>query len=482
MSIRDLLTKELSEVAPLIASGEVSPVELTQATLDLIHELNPVTRSYTNVLDEIALTEAKAAEKEIASGAYRGALHGIPYSIKETLATKGIPSTAGSVILKDYLPDYDSTVGSRTREAGGVLLGKANLHEWASGGTNDNPHFGRAGNSWAMDRIPGGSSGGSAAAVSLGMGYFSYGTDGAGSVRMPAGFCGVVGIKGTYALLSRYGMIPPVGPGQDHGPGILARSIRDAAAIMNAIVGRDTRDPASFAYDAPDYLAALEKDVRGMRIGIPTNYYFELIDPEVEAAVRSAIAVLAGLGVEFEDVHIPYIEEAMAVSYVGNVSEFHKAHLRVQREDYGDDLRYRFMAQEFVLAKDAARAAKVRDIFKASMQQVVSKYDALIAPTTCLPAYPFDADEVQIGDSSVDIKAAGVASEILVRLTRPANIACIPAVSVPCGLTSGGLPIGLQIMVRPLSETTVFALGHQYGTATGQAVSAVPPIVAAELA
>jgi aspartyl-tRNA(Asn)/glutamyl-tRNA(Gln) amidotransferase subunit A len=482
MSIRDLLTQELSEVAPLIASGEVSPVELTQATLDLIHQLNPTAKSYTNILDEMALSEAQAAESEIASGRYKGALHGIPYSIKETLATKGIPSTAGSVILKDYLPDYDSTVGSRTRAAGGVLVGKNNLHEWASGSTNDNPHFGRAGNSWALDRIPGGSSGGSAAAVSLGMGYFSYGTDGAGSVRMPAGFCGVVGIKASYALISRYGMIPPIGPGQDHGPGILARSIRDSAVIMNAIVGRDSNDPAAYDYDAPDYLTALEKEVKGMRVGIPSNYYFDLIDPEVEAAIRAAIDVLAGLGVRFEDVHVPFIDEAMAVSFVGGPSEFHRSNLRARRQDYGEDLRYRFMAQEFTLAKDAARAAKVRDIFKAGMQQILSKYDALISATTIVPAYPFEADEVQIGSTTVDMKDPGAANEVCLRMTRPSNIACISSVSVPCGLTSGGLPIGLQLLGRPLGEIPLFALGHQYGVASGNAVAAVPPMVAAEVA
>ncbi|MGI9147339.1 MAG: amidase [Chloroflexota bacterium] len=475
MSLRDLLARELSEVAPLLESREVSPVELTQATLDLIQELNPVTLSFTNVVSDIALDEAKAAENEIASGGYRGRLHGIPYSIKETLATKGIPSTAGSIILKDYIPTYDSTVGSRTRAAGGIFLGKNNLHEWAAGGTNDNPHFGRAGNAWDQRRIPGGSSGGSAAAIALGMGYFSFGTDGAGSVRIPASLNGVIGVKGTYALISRYGMIPPVGPGQDHGPGILARSIRDAAPVMNAIVGKDANDPTSFDFEAPDYLATLEKDVKGMRVGVPTNFCWDLLDTEVEASVRAAIAVLAGLGVELEEVTIPFIEEAMAVTFVGTASEFHKANLRARREDYGEDLRYWFMSQEFTLAKDASRAQKVRDIFKASMQQVAAKYDALVAPTVCTLAYPFDAVDLQIGSKKIEIKAPGMSTEVLVRLTRPANMACISAVSVPCGTTSGGLPIGLQIMGRPLGEPAIFALAHQYGVATRRAVAVVPP-------
>jgi aspartyl-tRNA(Asn)/glutamyl-tRNA(Gln) amidotransferase subunit A len=479
MSLDRLLTQPLSTVAPLLRSREVSAVELTRATLERLHHLNPRSGSFLTILDDQAVAEAAAADAALAAGEYRGPLHGIPYSIKDNIATRGIPSTGGSVILKDYRPTYDATVASRARAAGGVLLGKTNLHEWASGATNDNPHFGRAGNAWAFDHIPGGSSGGSAAAVALGLGYYSFGTDGAGSVRVPAALCGVVGVKATYALVSRHGMIPPVAPGYDHGPGILARSVRDAAAVLNAVVGYDPQDPAAFTFEAPDYAARLEMDLKGLKVGVPTNFYFDLVDPEVEAAVRQAVEVVAGLGAEIEEVHVPFIEEAIVVSGVVAQSDFHRTHLKARRQDYGEDLRYRFLAGEFVLAKDAARAARVREIFKASMQRVMGRYDALLAPVVPVPAFPFDATEVQVGRTTLQTRAPGVLSDLLVRLTRPANFAAISAISVPCGATASGLPIGLQIVGKPHGEPTIFALGHQYGAATGREVCATPPLAAA---
>jgi aspartyl-tRNA(Asn)/glutamyl-tRNA(Gln) amidotransferase subunit A len=293
-------------------------------------------------------------------------------------------------------------------------------------------------------------------------------------VRIPAALCGIVGLKAGYGIISRYGMVPPIPPNQDHAPGILGRTVEDVALVLQAVAGRDEHDPVSRDFDVPDYASGLDRDLRGLRVGVPTNFYFDHVDIEVEQAVRKAAETLAGLGMEIEDVRIPFLDEAMAVTFVGGLPDFHRKALQERRQDYGEDIRYRLMAAAFTLASDAARAQRIADIFKASMANIMARYDVLIAPTTRMPAYEFDAGSLQLGGTTFNLQEPLVPSVVGTGLTRPSNMSGNPALSIPCGSTTSGLPIGLQIIGRPLGEPTVLAIAHQFAASSGIQAK-VPP-------
>ncbi|HYB40129.1 MAG TPA: amidase family protein, partial [Candidatus Methylomirabilis sp.] len=314
MTEDELTSLTLARAARLLRRRELSPVELTEAILARIERLDPVLKAFITVTGDLARRQARRAEREIARRRWRGPLHGIPLSLKDLYWTRGIRTTAGSRILAEFVPHTDGTATERLFAAGAVLVGKANLHEFAAGVTNDNPHWGTCQNPWKPGHIPGGSSGGSAAAVAASLGLGSLGSDTGGSIRIPAAFCGIVGHKPTYGLVPRYGILPESWS-LDHG-GPMTRTAEDAAIVLQAIAGHDPRDPTSSRRRVPAFARALRPDLAGLRVGVPSNYYFDLVDPEVEGAVRRAIDALRRLGARVVDLRVPAVEAALDTCFV----------------------------------------------------------------------------------------------------------------------------------------------------------------------
>jgi aspartyl-tRNA(Asn)/glutamyl-tRNA(Gln) amidotransferase subunit A len=457
----DLAYASIAEIAPRVRAGEVSPVELAEACLARIAALNGRVNAYLTVLADAALREARAAEAEIRAGRYRGPLHGIPIAHKDLYYTRGVVTTAGSKILADFVPTEDAAAVERLRAAGTVLLGKTQMHEFAYGGTNDNEHYGPTRNPWHLERIPGGSSGGSAAALAAGMCLGATGSDTAGSIRIPAHACGTTGIKPTYGRVSLYGVVP-MAWSLDH-PGPLARTAHDAALLLQAMAGHDPRDPASDDRPVPDFSFELDLGVRGLRLGIPRNYFTEEVAPDVDAAYRAAIRTLQDLGATVEDVEIPSLAATLAVQFAIGASEcaaYHAEWLRTRPDDYGADVRARLEAGQLVPAVDYLKAQRYRAVIRAEQRAVLQRVDVLVTPTLPIPAPPIGMATATLGGRTVPV------SPQLIRFTAPFDQSGFPAASVPCGFDGDGLPIGLQIAGRPWAEATVLRVAHAYQQAT----------------
>ena len=473
----------IGELAPRIAGGEVSPVEVTRATLEAIEALEPSLNAFIRVEPEAALAAARAAEAEVQAGRYRGPLHGIPVGIKDNLAVAGRPTTNASRAMVDHVTDYDAAAVERLRAAGAIVVGKNNMHEWAKGGTCAGGYFGAVHNPWALDCIPGGSSGGSAAAVSAGEVYASLGTDGMGSIRQPAAMCGVVGYKPTQGLVSRFGELPPTSASHDHvGP--ICRTVADAALVLTAIARHDPRDPASVRSEPTDYAAGLDGGVRGLRVGVPENYFFEKLDPEVERAVRGAAETLAGLGATVRPVTLPLIEYAYLASglITNEGSAFHRPLVLGRPEAYWDeDVRYRLLAQELLLARHVDLARRVRNRVRAEFNRAMEGLDLLVVPATPVPAFAADATTVACGERTLDLTAPGVAHRVITGLTSPFNATGTPVISLPCGFHSTGKPIGVQIVGRHWEDAVVLRAAHAFEQAAGVGYR-VPPVTRAALA
>ena len=410
---------------------------------------------------DLARAQAHEAEKEIAEGSYRGPLHGIPLCLKDLFFTRGIRTTAGSRILRRFEPEENACVVDRVFQAGAVLLGKTNLHEFAFGATNINPHYGPVHNPWAHDRIPGGSSGGSAAAVVAGLSLASLGTDTGGSIRIPAAACGCVGLKPTYGRVPLHGVIP-LSTSLDHA-GPISRCVRDAAILLEAIAGADPRDPASVGSRRETFTRGLNRGLTGLRIGIPRQYFFDRLQPEVRRLTLAAIGQIEGAGGELREVSLKMMSETAALAgevTVGEALAYHWDWFGKRPDDYGGDLRSRLESCKgmTVVAYLHAqrRRAEYRSAFLASMENV----DVLVAPTLPVTAPAIEAKEVTTGRGLEDVRLA------LLRLTRPANLTGFPAISLPCGLASDGLPAGLQLIGRPMDEATVLRAAYGFEQAT----------------
>jgi aspartyl-tRNA(Asn)/glutamyl-tRNA(Gln) amidotransferase subunit A len=431
----------IAEAGAALRARRVSSVELTQQCLERVEKLNPVLNAFITVTGESALARAQALDRELAQGIDRGPMHGIPIAHKDLMWTKGVRTTSGSKLFADFVPDRDAAVVKKLDASGAVMIGKAGLHELAYGITSDNPHFGTIRNSRNPDHSPGGSSGGSGVAVATGMAFVATGTDTGGSIRVPASYCGVVGLKPTYGLIDRSG-VQPLGLSLDHvGP--LTRTVNDARLALNAMCEATSRKPA---------LASL----REIRVGLPENFYFETVAPDVRDAVREAARRAENLGARVIGVQVPEIEALNAVGLVTLLSEaaaIHQTQLH-RRADFGADVLGLLDQGSLVPAVDYVNAQRQRKRFLAEFHALFRTIDCLFTPTTPITA-------PRIGQREVDLDGAKYETRMLTtRFVRAFNALGFPALSIPCGTSAEGLPIGLQMIARPFEEDILLGLGE----------------------
>ncbi len=455
MSDEALCFLSASELGRRIARREVSPVEVTRAHLARIGRLDATLGAFLTVTAERALEAAAAAEREIAAGQGRGPLHGVPLALKDLFDTAGVRTTAGSRILAENVPARDAAAVERLRAAGLVLLGKTNLHEFAYGTTSDNPHYGPCRNPWDRERSPGGSSGGSGAALAAGLCAASLGTDTGGSIRIPAGACGVAGLKPTLGRLSRRGVTPLAWSFDTVGP--MARAVGDVALLMNAIAGPDAEDEWCVARPAEDFARGLETGVRGLALGVPGEWFFDGVEPDIEAAVRAAITVLEREGARRVEVSLPGMADAHTAHHAilaAEAAAFHGPWLRERPDDYGSDVRRGLELGQLIPAVDYVNARRVQSAVRATFHAAFSEADVLVTP--CLPQPPPGVGEPMSREPAVAWN----------RLLTPVNVTGFPALSVPCGFDGLGMPVGLQLIGRPFDEALLLRAARAYERAT----------------
>ena len=448
--MNDLTRLTIAEAARRLRTKEVRSVELTEACLARVEELEPKLNAFITRTPEQALAAARKADAELGAGRDRGPLHGIPVGIKDLCATEGVRSTAGSALFLDRVPERDATVVAKLREAGAISLGKLNLHELAYGVTSNNPFFGAVHNPWNTDCHPGGSSGGSGAAVASGECFAAIGTDTGGSIRIPAALCGTVGLMPTYGLVSRAG-VTPLSWSLDHiGP--LARTVEDAALCLNQIAGHDPADPGSVRHDGFDATVAIGRGIAGVRVGVARSQ-FAMVEPEVAASTEAAIEVLRGLGAVVSDVQIPLLDSGLRVNILqAEASAYHAQWLRESPEKYSDQVRGLLLWGLTLSAADYINDLRVRREFTDQVREAMGRVDVIAMPTCPAVACPIDAT----ADGAYRYGA----------LTGPWNHTGQPVISVPCGFGKGGLPVGLSLAGRPFEEALLCRVAHAYEQAT----------------
>ena len=449
------------ELAGLIENRELSPVEVTQAYLERIDRLNPSLNSYITVCRDEALAAAREAERAILNGQYLGPMHGIPVAVKDQIKTKGVLTTWGSRILEDYVPDEDATVIANLKQAGAVLLGKHNMSGFAMGDGSDHP-FGTPRNPWSLEHSPGGTSSGSGISTAASLSATSLGEDTTGSIRGPASFCGVVGLRPSYGRVSRYGVLGTVWSMDTIGP--IAKTVEDCAITFGAIAGHDPKDRYTWDTPAPDYRAALDGEVRGMKVGvIKERANHPEVEPDIQAAVNEAIAVLEGLGATVEEVSIPLIDDSTVIFQVISRMEaanVHRHWIRERLQDFPHGIRVRHLWGSILPAQAYYKGLKLRALLREQTLGVLDQVDVLALPTSCVPAPRIETGAARpVTKESVKAGFFGRNS-----FTSTANVCNIPAMSVPCGFTSGepALPIGLQLFGRPFGEATMMKVAHAY--------------------
>jgi len=453
----DLAFAGIAELAPRIAAGEVSPVALTEAALARIEALNPALNAFMTVTADRALAAARTAEAEIAEGRYRGPLHGVPLAVKDLFATEGVRTTGGSKLLADWVPDHDAAVVERLKAAGAVLLGKTGMHELAYGTTSNNALYGPVRNPWDPTCHPGGSSGGSAAAVAAGLAYGALGSDTGASIRQPAACCGIVRLKPSFGRISKFGALP-LSWSLDHiGP--MTRSVADAALMLQALAGPDPRDPNCADRPVPDYLAGLGTGVAavgGKRIALARGFFFADCDPEVAAAVTAAARTLEDLGARIEEIELPELDSAYltgGITIACEATAYHAKNLRERPEAFSEELRGSLELGAFYSAVDYLQAQRVRRQVCEAIRSAMAPFDAVLSPTSPVPATPID--DSPPGHSGLRH-----------RNTIPFNLTGLPAISLPCGVTGAGLPIGLQIAGAAFDEAGILAIARAFEAAS----------------
>lgn len=479
----------IHEARRLLDAGEISAVELTQAVIDRILAVDNDVRAYLTLTPEEALEQARAADAARREGR-TSPLLGIPVAVKDVICTAGIPTTCGSRILEDFVPTYDATAVARLKAAGAVILGKTNTDEFAMGSSTENSAFFPTHNPWDLDRVPGGSSGGSAAAVAAGECLGALGTDTGGSVRQPAAFCGIVGLKPTYGRVSRYGLVAFASSLDQIG--VMTKDVTDAAIMLGVIAGHDPLDSTSLDVPVPDYTTALTGDIRGMRVGVPKEYFVPGMQKDVEDAVRAALGVLADLGAEIVEISLPHTDYALPVYYLiapaeasANLARYdgvryglrvvgdslEDTYKQTRGRGFGPEVKRRIMLGTYALSAgyyDAyyLKAQKVRTLIKGDFDRAFERVDVIVAPTTPTTAF-------RIGEK-VDDPLQMYLSDIF---TLSMNLAGICGLSLPCGFDSQGLPIGMQVMGPALGEMTVLRVAYAYEQATDWHTRR-PPLVA----
>ena len=469
----------LREAAARVRRRETSSVELVRAALARIAAVEPAVGAFLTVTETEALAAAQAIDRRVAAGEDPGPLAGVPVGIKDMICTAGIRTTAGSRILEHFVPAYDATVTARLKAAGAVIVGKLNCDEFAMGSSTENSALGTTRNPWDGSRVPGGSSGGSGAAVAAGECHAALGTDTGGSVRLPAAFCGVVGLKPTYGRVSRYGVVAYASSLDQVGP--LARDVADTALMLEAIAGHDPADSTASPRPVPSYRAVLEQGVRGLRLGLPREYFVEGMQPEVEAGVRAAVRELERLGAVVEPVSLPHTEYAIATYYLiataeasSNLARYDgiRYGLRAPADSlgamyeasraagFGTEVKRRIMLGTYALSAgyyDAyyLKAQQVRTLIRRDFEQAFQRCEALVTPVAPTTAF-------RLGEKVADPLTMYL-SDIF---TISVNLAGLPSLALPCGFDASGLPIGLQVIGRPFDEETVLRVGAAYEGAT----------------
>jgi aspartyl-tRNA(Asn)/glutamyl-tRNA(Gln) amidotransferase subunit A len=471
----ELFHQSLTRLAEALSSQKLSSVELTQAVVDRTKAVEPRIHAFNSFDEASALQAARESDERRAAGRSLGPLDGIPIGLKDVIAVDGQPLTASSRILENFVSPYDATVTTKLRGAGAVLWGRLNCDEFAMGSSTENSAFGPTSNPWETTRVPGGSSGGSSAAVAAGEAIATLGSDTGGSIRQPASFCGVVGIKPTYGLVSRFGLAAYASSLDQIGP--ITRTVEDAACVLTAIAGHDERDSTSYQTEIPDYRQEILTRKGPWKLGIPKEYFGAGLDPEVSAAVERAISYYRGQGCEVKMVSLPHTQFCLDTYYIiataeasSNLARYDgirygrrtaqpddidDLYARSRSEGFGAEVKRRIILGTYVLSSgyyDAfyLRAQKVRTLIREDFLKVYQEVDALITPTSPVPAFKIGEKSDPLAMYLCDIYTIGV------------NLAGLPAISVPCGFTSAGLPIGMQLIGQPFQEPDLLALAHQY--------------------
>ncbi|WP_257350749.1 Asp-tRNA(Asn)/Glu-tRNA(Gln) amidotransferase subunit GatA [Pseudalkalibacillus decolorationis] len=474
-----LFDKKISEVHELLHKKELKVSELVDASFTRIHEVDDKVKAFLTLNEEAATKQAKLLDDKMGTDEARGLLFGLPIGVKDNISTKNLRTTCGSQLLANFDPVYDATVVEKLNEAETITVGKLNMDEFAMGSSNENSGFFQTRNPWNTEYVPGGSSGGSAASVAAGEVFFSLGSDTGGSIRQPAAFCGVVGLKPTYGRVSRFGLVAFASSLDQIGP--ITNTVEDNAFLLQSIAGYDKMDSTSADVTKNDYTAALTGDVKGLKIAVPKEYIGEGVDEDVKNRVMEALKVLEGMGAEWEEVSLPHSKYGVATYYLlasseasSNLARFDGVRYGVRSENpanltelynktrsegFGEEVKRRIMLGTFALSSgfyDAyyKKAQRVRTLIKNDFDKVFEKYDVILGPTTPTPAFKIGA--------KVDDPLTMYANDIL---TIPVNLAGVPAISIPCGL-SNGLPVGLQIIGKAFDESTIYRVAHAYEQAT----------------
>lgn len=447
---KELAEKSIAELAIRIENKEISPVDVMQATFAQIEAKNPYLCAYVDTFDTEAKALAIHAEKEILQGNYRGKLHGIPIGVKDNLYMKGKNIRVGSKIHQDFIPSYDATVIRKLRDQGAIFTGLLNMHEYAYGFTTTNPYYGTCRNPWDLERIPGGSSGGSAAAVAADMTIAALGSETGGSLRAPASFNGIVSIKPTYGRVSKHGCFPFAWSLDHVGP--MTKTVEDAAILLQAMAGHDPLDTTTASLPVPDYSSYLHKDVADMVIGINEEYLFANADEQVEKSVRHVINELEKLGAKIVPVQFKTFENALfafMMTMAAEATALHHENLVKRPEDYGIEVRTELMFGELISAVDYLQAQQIRRTIRDEFEEVFQEVDVIVGPTLPFTAGYIGTDTVMLNGEEVKLP------EHVSRFIRPTTLTGIPAMSVPCGLVNG-LPVGIQILAGPFMEKKIF--------------------------
>lgn len=449
------LPYSLTELSRALQTRVLSPVEVTEALLGRIE--GDETNAFITVLAERAMEDAARAGAEIGAGEYRGPLHGVPVAIKDIVHTKGVRTTMASAFFEDHVPEEDAAVARRLGEAGTVLLGKTNTHEFAYGPTGDRSFFGPTRNPHDPRRISGGSSGGSGAAVATGLCYGAIGSDTGGSIRIPAALCGIVGMKPTFGRVGKSGVFPLAWTLDHVGP--LTRTVEDNALLLSVLAGYESEDPYSVDRPEEDFAGGLRSGIRGTRIGVPRDFYFDHVDDEVGSRVREAVEVFRSLGAEVREVGVPNVWETLHAQRLALAAEAYAVHeerLKTEPEKFDDHGLERLLKGEELRAYRYASAQQRKLRSRREFEEVLGEVDVILTPSVPIPATELEQRQVTINGHEEAVYSA------LTRFMGPTNMNGLPSLSVPCGTTASGLPVGLQLIGRPFDEATLYRFGHAY--------------------